>query len=475
MIKIYFDWNVLSQMKNGMHSDLNEIILNNNNLLIPFSTCHISDISSSFKDTLEQKKYIKSDLEYISTVTKEYCLFNNGKEIILDFYNPKELFEESKADKDKFNDISINGIMKNFKGDDELTRVVKPIFDLIRSIPLDDSFKKAFETPESSEIMEKIFPGLKENLTMEGFFESFSKMNYSLNELEGYKDLRQTVQKGTGINRDKIFDTKNPFEFIQKTYNRLGFNPDNYKTESKNSPKWFDDISNAYLKLDMHGYQEDKVNIKKGRKETFKNTTDDASHAAFASTCNFYVINDNKSYRKTKEVFKELNINTAVFKPNEFLDFYNKFLSLENSVIDLNIMHHLLQSDDFHESKAEDGTSKTYLFPYFIFGFFNKIMCFIPDNNEEDNLLILSQNKPTNWFILDKEVDNLINRLLEYFGNDVENKMGLKKGEFNKKKWDGRKWHFEKFTLRLQAINGYVQLYWDYEKENPEGNNVYNT
>ncbi len=474
MIKIYFDWNVLSQLKNGKHSDLNKIISNHKNLFIPFSTSHISDISSSFKDTPKQKEYIDSDLEFISRVTNEYCLFNNGKGIILDFYNPKELFEQTIADKDKFSDISIDGLIKNFDESDELTKsIVKPMFDSIKSLPLDDSLKKAFETPESSEILEKMFPGLKENPTMEGFFESFSKMNFNLNELDAYKDLRQTVQKGTGINRDKIFDTQNPFEFIQKTYDKLGFNPENFNTKSKHSPKWFDDISNAYLKLDMHGYQEDTVNIKKGRKETFKNTTDDASHAAFASTCNFYIINDNKSYKKTKKVFQELNINTIVFKPDEFVDYFNRFLSLESSEIDLNIMSHLIKSDGFHESKTEDGIYKTYLFPYFLFGFFNKIMCFIPNDSIEEDLLILSQNKPTNWFIIDKEVEKLINRLLEYFGNDMENKMRLKTDEFNKEKWDGRKWKFGQFTLRLQAINGYVQLYWDYEKEKPAGNNVY--
>lgn len=308
MIKIYFDWNVLSQMKNGKHTELKELVLNNENLLIPFSTSHINDISSSFKKTPKQQEYINSDLEFISSITNEYCLFNNGKGIVLDHYPPKELFEQNISDKNTLNDISIDGLLKNFE-DDELTKsLIKPMFDLLKSIPIEESFKQAFETPESSEVMEKMFPGLKENPTIDGFFKSFSKMNFNLNELDGYKDLRKTVQSGTGINRDKIFDTENPFEFIQKTYDKLGFNPENFYPEYKNAPKWFDNITNTYLKLDMHGYQEDTVNIKKGRKETFKNTTDDAFHAAFASTCNIYVVNDNRSYKKTKKVFEELKM-----------------------------------------------------------------------------------------------------------------------------------------------------------------------
>ncbi len=121
------------------------------------------------------------------------------------------------------------------------------MFDLLKSIPIEESFKQAFETPESSEVMEKMFPGLKENPTIDGFFKSFSKMNFNLNELDGYKDLRKTVQSGTGINRDKIFDTENPFEFIQKTYDKLGFNPENFYPEYKNAPKWFDNITNTLV------------------------------------------------------------------------------------------------------------------------------------------------------------------------------------------------------------------------------------
>lgn len=465
MIKIYFDWNVLSQMKNGKHSELKEIIQDNEKLLIPFSTSHINDLSSNFNNSPEQIEYINSDLEFISSVTNEYCLFNNGKGIVLDFYPPKELFEQNISDKDTFNDLSIDGLMKNFE-DDELSKsLVKPIFDLLKSLPIEESFKQAFENPESSKIMDKMFPGLKENPTMDGFFKSFSKMNFNLNELEGYKDLRQTVQSGTGINRDKIFDTENPFDLIQKSYDKLGVSLDQLKQESKYSPQWFDDITNEYLKLDMHGYQEDKVNIKKGRKETFKNTTDDGFHASFASTCNIYVINDNKSYKKTKKVYEKLNINTRVFKPDEFIDFYKNFLDYDNPIIDLRIIQDILNSENFYESKTEDGIYKTYYFPFFLFGFFNKIICFYPTDESEESSTFLSQDKPTNWFIIPKEVEILVKRLLIYFGTDLNNEGELKPDEYNNEKWEGRKWKFENLTLRLQSINGFVQLYWDYEKE----------
>ena len=470
MIKIYFDWNVLSQMKNGNHSELKEIIQQNNNLLIPFSTSHISDISASFSENEQQLNFIESDLEFISEITKDYCLYNNGKGVILDVYPPKELFNQTIEDKERFADLSIDGLMKSFEGNEMAENLAKPLFELLKTIPLDQAFKEAFENPESADIMNRMFPGLKDNPTMDGFFKSFSKMNFNLNESDGYKDLRETIQNGTGINRDKIFDSKDPFKYIDESYEKLNLSVDNLNKKPDSTPQWFEDIQNEYIKLDMHGYQEDKVNITKGRKETYKNTTEDAFHAAFASTCNFYVINDKKSYKKTKKVYEKLKINTRVFKPEEFLDYYKKYLGYENPALDFNIMENLINSEHFELVESESGIYKYYFFPYFLFGFFNKIVIFYPNEENEDITTFLSQDKPTNWFILNKEVETLLQRLLNFFGKDDEDLGELKSDEFNMEKWNGRKWKFDNATWRLQSFNGYVQLYLDFESKKPAGN-----
>ena len=48
------------------------------------------------------------------------------------------------------------------------------LINLLKSISLEEPFKQAFENPESAKQMEQMFPGLKDNLTMEGFFKSFN-------------------------------------------------------------------------------------------------------------------------------------------------------------------------------------------------------------------------------------------------------------------------------------------------------------
>ena len=146
----------------------------------------------------------------------------------------------------------------------------------------------------------------------------------------------------------------------------------------------------------MHGYQEDTIKVKENkRKETFKNTTEDAFHAAFASTCSFYVINDKKSYKKTKQVYDRLNINTLVLKPDEFLEYYKKFLNINKPSDHFKIAIELIKTNNFFEGKVENGIMKTYIFPYFIFDFFNKIIVLQPDNDEQPTIM-LSKLSPTN-------------------------------------------------------------------------------
>src|SRR5258705_9152592 len=113
MIKVYIDWNVMSQMKNGNHKDLYQILASEK-FFIPYSTSHIGDIFSSYKETEEQNNYINSDLDFISTLTRNTCLFNDGKNILMDFSSPHDLFQQKVEQRDLFQDISIQGLSKIF-------------------------------------------------------------------------------------------------------------------------------------------------------------------------------------------------------------------------------------------------------------------------------------------------------------------------------------------------------------------------
>jgi hypothetical protein len=458
MIKVYLDWNVMAQIKDGNHQELKDILIDNKKLLKPYSTSHISDILSSFKDDEKQKELINQDLEFISKLTNNAFLFNDGKNIILDFALPTEYYQQRLDERDLYKDISIDGLFGRYENDELMGGLMKPYLNLLKQIPLDNIFKETFENPEASQQIETLFPGLKENPTMDGFFKAFGEMYRNLNEDDKYKDLRKIVQSGLGINRDKIFDSNNPYEILQDKYKQISNSNIQSSANDKHAPEWFNEITNEYIRLDMHGYQEDKVNVTKGRKETFKNTTEDAFHAAFASTCNFYVINDKKSYKKTKQVFEKLQINTLVLKPDEFVKYYDDYLDFEDPGLNINIPFALLQNGEYTEQQLEDAILRIYYFPFFLFGFFTKLMLLLPEN-EEPPILLLSRTKPTNGTTYIMEITRLANEISSLFGEDIQELGEVKEEEFAETNWVGRNWKLGNLNLRLVSTNGHFQLY----------------
>jgi hypothetical protein len=463
MIKIYLDWNVMAQLKGGFQNDLLKIITDKDKFLIPYSTSHIGDILSSYSEEVKQKKRIEKDLEFISSLTDNLCLSNNGKKVIFDYSDPKILFQQRVEDKDFLQDFTLDKLGESFGDDEQSKELGKGLISLLKLMPLDVPYKTVLENPESSEYIDVIFPGLKENQTLEGFFNSFAKMFKNLNEKEDYKTLREVAQKGLGINRDKIYDNINPYSIIDNAHNNLGFSYDKFIDNSKNAPEWFNKISNEYLMLDMHGYQEDTVSVKDNkRKETFKNTMEDAFHSAFASTCNFYIINDNKSYKKTKQIYERLGVNTLVFKPNEFIDYFHKFLNNDNIAEHFTTAVEIMQTSNFFESQVEDGTTRIYFFPYFLFDFFNKIIVFYTKEGEPP-IILLSKFSQTNGNItFSLEVKLLVKKLNAFLGYDIENKGEIKDDEILDENWSGRIWKLDDIFFKLIAINGYFQFYFNF-------------
>lgn len=462
MIKVYLDWNIFAQMKGGYQNDLLNILSNKDRFFIPFSTSHIGDILSSYSEDSEQKERIDNDLEFITNITDNHCLSNNGKDIIINQSDPKLLFQDRVENKDFMANFSLDTLEKTFS-ENELTKEIgKRFITLLKSISLDPLLKDIYENPDSSKSFNQVFPGLKENPTMDGLFKSFRQMYQNLNETEDYKKLRETTQKGLGIKRDKIFNDENPYNIIDSAHDKIKL-PINDKTNnSKNAPEWFNKITNEFLMLDMHGYQEDTVKVEPNkRKETFKNTIEDSFHCAFASTCNIYIINDKKSYNKARQIYKRLDINTKVFKPNQFLEYYDKYLNIESAEYHINNLFDIIKSHSYHEYLDAKGFQKIYLIPYFIFDIFNKIVVVQPANNEKP-FIFLSKLSPTNSnYTHYTEIRNLVKMLNEYYGNDIKNKGAMLEEELQTENWDGRIWKINDSQLRLVSLNGYIQLYFD--------------
>jgi len=470
MIKVYLDWSVMTLLKKGGHKELEEILSNKDRFLIPFSTAHIGDIFSSFDGNEKQQEYVDSDLEFITKFTEDRCLYNESERIVIDYYPPKELFDQRIESSQLLKVIPTRGFYSLFDGLDIPQETLDTIKGKLDSIPMDPILQEMLEDPEKAKEVEKLFPGLKENPTFEGTLNGMMAMTQGLNETESYKDLRQTVQSGLNINRDKIIDSKDPYEMIYKLYDKAGVKKSDHLSNSKQGPAWYNKICNEYVLLDMHGYQEDKINIdiEKGRKETFRNTTEDAFHCAFAATCNFYITNDNKTYKKSKKLYEQLGLQTTVLKPDEFVKYFKNYLDIENKGIDILLINEVLKKFGYYEEDMTDSKLRIYLIPYFLFDFFNKIMVIVTNTGEVESI-ILSRDNPTHNFILALEIRKLIARLNLSFGPDDDNLGELHDNELEDDTFKERIWNRDEYKWKLTRLNGHFQLYFNFPK--PERKN----
>lgn len=453
----------MSVLKNGGHKELGEILSNKDRFITPFSTAHIGDLFSSFDRSEKQQAYINSDLEFISNFTEERCLYNEPERIVIEYYPPKELFDQRIESSQLLKGIPTLGFSSLFDGLDITQESLHTIKSMLDSIPMNPILEEMLDDPEKAKEVEKLFPGLKENPTFEGTLNGIMAMIQGLNDTESYKDLRQTVQSGFNINRDRIYDTDDPFEMINKEYDKAGVKKPDHLENSKQAPAWYNKICNEYLLLDMHGYQEDKINIEKGRKETFKNTTEDAFHCAYATTCNFYITSDNRTYKKSKKLYEEFGLQTTVLKPDGFVEYYKNCLDVEDKGIDILLINEVLKRFGYYEEDKTDFKLRIYIIPYFLFDFFNKIMVSVSNMGEIESI-ILSRNNPTHNFILPVEIEKVIARLNLSFGADDDNLGELQDNELDDDLFKERTWSRDEISWKLTRLNGHFQLYFHLPK-----------
>jgi hypothetical protein len=474
MIKVYVDWGVMSQIKHGQHAELHQLLERKQQLYVIYSTSHISDILVSHNGEEEQNQRIKSDLDFISSLTDNWCAHNAEKEIMIRQRDPHELFVDRVDDRNEYREEGPLAYLSRLLEPD--SAAYSALQDYMNA-PINETIASGYGNPSVATGMDHHYPGLQENPSMGNLLKISWLKNKEMEETDAYKGMRETVQDGLGLNKDKMFAKDDPFATIDKLYSSIkeltGFDIYNI-LRNDNSPSWFQDISHNYLLLDMHGYQQDKIKVDARNKDTMRNTIDDGFHAAFASTCDFYITNDSRSANKAKQVYQKLKLNTRICSPEEFVTYGNQSLVYNDPKMHVRLWCSLLNSPDYNESVVDDATWRTYLLEFFLFDYFNKVfVVFAPESKQP--MIILSKNKPTNYrYTTELDVKAIIQKLNTAFDGtgteciDPAEVISLENLQF--------KWEVERTIFRLQMMNGYLQLYMDLHDQftpaTPETNNT---
>jgi len=452
MIHVYLDWNVFVRMKNGHEDELLKILSTKDKFFIPYSTAHISDIMSSFSNDEQQLKYIDEDLNFIIDLTKYWCISTYKKEIKTDRSDPKLIFQKYVEDKDYMKGFGLNTITEALDGDELTSGIGNIIINVLGNMPMPPELLEALNNPEVSEVLNVLFPDLKNNPTMGGFFQSFGKMYENFNNSEDWKVVREYSQKHLNINPDRLSNMENPMDFVNALFEQNNADLKKYLPKPVVNPDWYNDITNEYLMLDMFGFFQDRIRVRDGkRKETFSNTTQDAFHCGFAATSYYNITADDKTYNKTKQVYKKLGIRTEVFKPNEFIEHYNKQLNYTDPEVHLshtiNFIQHCI--DDFN---SIDENSKVYIWGTYLFDMFNTIE--VSRNENSDSLVIKLMNCYQPNYVSLYELEPLVNKLFAVYGDDKNGMSEFKNEEVNNYSWGGRCWENENILIQLKMDDG---------------------
>lgn len=452
MISIYLDWGIISQLRQGKYPELKELLFQKDKFLIPYSSSHIGDLIPD-KNYDGSNEEINKDLNFLSELTENRCFNFYQKKLVLDKIDPRSYYNERIETNKAFDDFGMETFKELSKEFNDPNSPINTIFDKYRDIPIDPKFLEGINNPEWGLESNFFYPDLKDNPTIDGLLKSSWKMFQNLFEEDGYAKLRQITQKGMGVNRDKMFNQENPFGLIEKLNERHGFNPKEHLNAGKYvSPTWFDNFCADYLLLDMYGFQEDKINIGKGRKQTMRNTNDDALHATFASVCHFYIINDKRSFQKTKEVYNKYNLGTIPLSPEDFIKYANNYLYSRSIKDDLQIPFNYFELEPEKITKKENGHKLvSYFCDFYLVDFFNNIHGIV---NEEGILqrVILAQALPMNKESLyPLEIETLLEKLFNHFGHDVHGKGRPSAESMYKDAWNDIEWSIGevKFLLVL--------------------------
>ncbi len=452
MIKLYLDWNVINGMRTCTEVDellsLRKYIEKNRSYFeIYYSQAHLSDLAGQrylFDDT------IKEDLEYLSKLTENKALVIKNDIVDIQSISPLDWYQTIIEDHKILNVDSFDDLLKIISTDCPET---KPLIDnYIRVL-------KSTLLPSIPKQFEQLIPDIAGKTCYDAFNAIF-KLSKSWMQTDAYSKVRNLIQSLLNFKTSTLSSTTKPFIDISKSFENLGSSVTYENIEQtveksfiSKTPVWYNNIISTYLNLDMYGYSQDEISIKDNKKKTFQNTANDAIHAAYASVCHFFIIQDKKARRKTEATYNHLEINTTVLNPvrkkenSSYIYFIsNEYIVSPQTVKDL--YQSILKTIDIGtilKETANDGTQVIFSVysTSIYYGFFNKIII-IPE--EKSFQIALAFKKPTNCPMINLvSVVKLANQLISLFG--IPN-CGTKQVELS---------HFDAFRANQ---NSNWTLYW---------------
>ena len=438
MIRIYLDWNVVSNLKRPENKELKEFIDKYKEyFLFPYSPAHFNDLMKSYS---LDNVYFNQDLEMLEYLSEKHLIRWEEKKTALLFLTPKAYFEGRKDDSvDVFEMMDMENLfseldeMSEEAGLGKMGAILKSLYEIQSAgIEVND---------ENREMLQKIFPNLNSDSSMWDLMKDILPFAKKFHQDKGYyKDFRKSIgDKGFKVqanagnwNEKKVIDNIDAFlkekgtemtfiEYIEMTFK--------HREEPINRYEFF---TTAYLMLDIMGYKADKL---PKPTDNMQNIQIDGEHSFYAAHCDFFVVGDKKLRIKSNVLYKKFDIPTKVIQPNELIHELKKIIYEfpENGDF-ISDVFNFVNSDEIVESfpysKENEAHTHVIKLSKFYFNFFNYVVYrHYPD---QKGVALTFKKFFENYAdsIYFTECEKLIETIASVFGYDEKEKLETLKREF---------------------------------------------
>ena len=406
MLRIYFDWNCITHLKDPENEKLFDYIMSNKPFMIfPFSPAHFEDLQRSWPCKDRNNKDYHIDLAILQNICDNYLImFDNDKKRVLPFAaTPYEYIEKAK-DTDTLDNIFKYNSFSEYIEEEIGEPYSARIKELIGRIPVGTNIP-FFSEERIEDGMDMLNQGFKYMKKVQ------THVNYNRELSAGIKSFDEVSFKHiSGATSDSIHDEID--KMISKTAPQFNLNKLIELTLQQNNQN--SDLTkfiSYYLAYDFMGFKQDKGH-------DLRNTSTDAKHAYYGSYCDILVTNDKRMTEKTKAVYKDLSISTKVISTNELercIEEEKKIqFTLKPYIMELGCNIH------FKKTYLQDEVHCKY--SYFqspFLGFFNYGM--VVYNNESRSPSFIFQRKlMNNDMVFYSEIDKLTELIRTAFVFDSE-------------------------------------------------------
>ena len=466
MERIYFEKQIFSGLYKGTDPLYIELLSqlkdNKHNFLYPYSHALLLDLKNDKSDV----KY--KELAFIETLIGDNYLAydSNKKRTVAHLKKPLDAFNEIENEPEiTFSDISdfFKNIDLSYATDEQKEQMTKGV-DLLFNQKIDFGFSKLKDLPDSiSNPVRFILPIENASMTFMEWIESFmGSLELMKTDKKSYKGLRNLID--SQVNNGKFTVDYNNIDFndnlknsvLQKSFIDIvnsNLNPNGDKEISD-----YDFFVNAYFSLDLLGISKEPSN-----KVKFNNVLNDGFHSYYGAHCDYVVSADLGFLRKTRAIYRLLNIDTIVLHVNDFIPLFKK---LSDNV--------KIKTTTFIDRIHSDVTYGLYLnvqankFDFIIeprkthflhLGYFNKL----ESVSKNKRLSVCFSRSTQNYSdsITYREFEGIVNTAVRIFGAD--NKF---KGEYS---WENENKELDNDTWKGRVWKG-SSMSWSLELNKKTGN-----